>query len=78
MMSLHGKPGQGGDLHFARCGRSQVASVSNDSGGWNLRSPYHEGAGTWALGKVFILHSESGGTALSFDPAEMKFYFSES
>lgn len=35
------------------------------------------GAITYALGKVFITHFESGGTLLSFDPEEMNEYFKE-
>jgi uncharacterized protein (DUF697 family) len=33
------------------------------------------GASTWALGKVFIQHFESGGTFLDFNPEEVKEYF---
>ena len=33
------------------------------------------GATTWALGKVFIQHFESGGTFLNFHPEEVKEYF---
>lgn len=33
------------------------------------------GAATWALGKVFIQHFESGGTFLDFDPESVKDYF---
>ena len=33
------------------------------------------GAATWAVGKVFIQHFESGGTFLNFDPDEVKAYF---
>ena len=33
------------------------------------------GAATWALGKVFIQHFESGGTFLDFDPDAVKEYF---
>jgi len=33
------------------------------------------GAATWALGKVFIQHFESGGTFLDFDPNSVKEYF---
>jgi uncharacterized protein (DUF697 family) len=33
------------------------------------------GATTWALGKVFIQHFESGGTFLDFNPDEVKEYF---
>jgi uncharacterized protein (DUF697 family) len=33
------------------------------------------GASTYALGRVFIQHFESGGTFLTFDPAKVKEYF---
>lgn len=33
------------------------------------------GASTWALGKVFIQHFESGGTFLNFDPAAVQEYY---
>lgn len=33
------------------------------------------GAATYAIGKVFIQHFESGGTILTFDPAKMREYF---
>ena len=33
------------------------------------------GASTWALGKVFIQHFESGGTFLNFNPEQVKDYF---
>ncbi len=36
------------------------------------------GATTYALGKVFVKHFESGGTYLNFDPATFKEYFKES
>jgi len=39
--------------------------------------PLLGGASTYALGKVFIQHFESGGTLLDFDPAKMKAYFAE-
>jgi uncharacterized protein (DUF697 family) len=32
---------------------------------------------TWAVGRVFIQHFESGGTLLSFDPGRMKAHFEE-
>jgi uncharacterized protein (DUF697 family) len=35
------------------------------------------GASTYALGKVFVQHFESGGTFLSFDPAKMKEHFKQ-
>ena len=35
------------------------------------------GASTYALGKVFIQHFESGGTFLNFDPEAVKDYFAE-
>lgn len=34
-------------------------------------------AATYAIGKVFILHFETGGTLLSFDPARLRKYYSE-
>ena len=33
------------------------------------------GASTYAIGKVFIQHFESGGTLLTFDPTKMREYF---
>lgn len=42
-----------------------------------ITSPALAGASTYALGKVFIQHFESGGTLLDFDPSKMKAYFSE-
>ncbi|RKZ39142.1 MAG: GTPase [Candidatus Parabeggiatoa sp. nov. 3] len=35
------------------------------------------GASTYALGKVFIQHFESGGTFLTFDPQKVKAYYAE-
>lgn len=35
------------------------------------------GATTYAIGKVFIMHYEAGGTLLDFDPEKMKDYFAE-
>ncbi len=37
--------------------------------------PVVSAAFTYALGKVFVQHFESGGTFLSFDPAAVKAYF---
>jgi uncharacterized protein (DUF697 family) len=39
--------------------------------------PIYAGAVTYAIGKVFIQHFESGGTFLDFDPAKVKEYFSK-
>ncbi len=39
--------------------------------------PVLSGAVTYALGKVFIQHFESGGTFLTFDPEKVKTYFNE-
>jgi uncharacterized protein (DUF697 family) len=39
--------------------------------------PALAGAATWALGKVFIMHFESGGTFLDFDAEAMRKYFEE-
>lgn len=35
------------------------------------------GAATWALGRVFTRHFESGGTFASFDPAAVREYFQQ-
>ncbi len=37
--------------------------------------PLVAGAMTYALGKVFVQHFETGGTLLDFDPEKMKAYF---
>jgi len=37
--------------------------------------PGFAAATTWALGQVFILHFESGGTVLDFDPVAVKDYY---
>jgi uncharacterized protein (DUF697 family) len=42
-----------------------------------LAMPAIAGATTYALGKVFVRHFESGGTLLDFDPPKMKKYFQE-
>ncbi|WP_051321339.1 YcjF family protein [Chrysiogenes arsenatis] len=42
-----------------------------------LTMPAIAGASTYAVGKVFIRHFESGGTFLTFDPAKTKEYFSK-
>ncbi len=39
--------------------------------------PVFSGATTWAIGKVFIQHFESGGTFLDFDPQKVKDYFAD-
>jgi uncharacterized protein (DUF697 family) len=39
--------------------------------------PLVNSATTYAVGKVFIQHFESGGTFLDFDPATFKAYFAE-
>jgi uncharacterized protein (DUF697 family) len=39
--------------------------------------PALAGAATWALGRVFIMHFESGGTFLDFDPEAMRKYYDE-
>jgi uncharacterized protein (DUF697 family) len=36
---------------------------------------FFAGGMSWALGKVFILHFESGGTMLNFDPEQLREYF---
>jgi uncharacterized protein (DUF697 family) len=42
-----------------------------------ISSPTINGAFTYALGKVFIRHFESGGTFLSFDPEKAKDFYEE-
>ncbi|MBF0201287.1 MAG: DUF697 domain-containing protein [Desulfamplus sp.] len=42
-----------------------------------ISMPVIAGASTYALGKVFIQHFESGGTFLSFDPEKVRNYFKE-
>ena len=39
--------------------------------------PVFAGASTYAIGKVFIQHFESGGTFLDFEPAKVRAYFSQ-
>lgn len=39
--------------------------------------PVIAGASTYAVGKVFIQHFESGGTFLNFDPAETRAFYAE-
>jgi len=43
----------------------------------SISYPVAAGASTYAVGKVFMLHFESGGTLLDFDPAKMKSYHRE-
>ncbi len=42
-----------------------------------LSMPIYSGAMTYAVGKVFIQHFESGGTFLDFNPDKVKAYFAE-
>jgi len=39
--------------------------------------PVFSGASTYAVGKVFIQHFESGGTFLTFNPEKVRTYFEE-
>jgi len=39
--------------------------------------PIFAGASTYAVGKVFIQHFESGGTLLDFEPAKMRAHFKQ-
>ena len=50
-------------------GIGNVASV--------LTLPVTAGAITYAIGKIFVMHFESGGTFLTFNAKKMKEYFSE-
>ncbi len=40
-------------------------------------APGFAAASTWALGRVFIIHFESGGTILDFDPAKVREHYQE-
>ncbi len=40
--------------------------------------PLISGAVTYAVGKVFIMHFDTGGTLLDFDPVKVREYFRES
>ena len=40
-----------------------------------LALPIVAGASTYALGKVFVVHFETGGTLLDFDPEKTREYF---
>lgn len=42
-----------------------------------LGMPIAAGASTYAVGRVFVQHFESGGTFLSFDPSSVKEHFKE-
>jgi uncharacterized protein (DUF697 family) len=42
-----------------------------------LTMPAVAGASTYAVGKVFIAHFESGGTLLDFDPDKMRAYYAQ-
>jgi len=42
-----------------------------------ISMPAFSGASTYALGKVFIQHFESGGTLLTFDPTKVREYYKE-
>ena len=39
--------------------------------------PALAGASTYAVGKVFVQHFESGGTFLNFDPEDVRDYYAE-
>ena len=42
-----------------------------------ISMPAFSGASTYALGKVFIQHFESGGTFLTFDPMKVKEHYAD-
>jgi uncharacterized protein (DUF697 family) len=42
-----------------------------------LTMPAVAGASTYAIGKVFVAHFESGGTLLDFDPDKMRAYYAD-
>ncbi len=43
----------------------------------HLSVPVYSGAMSYAIGKIFIQHFESGGTFLDFDPDKVKEYFAK-
>ncbi len=53
-------------MHVARAAGAIVGGLS---------LPVLAGAATYAVGKVFIQHFESGGTFLDFEPAKVREYF---
>ncbi|MFD0749305.1 YcjF family protein [Mucilaginibacter calamicampi] len=59
-------------------GRSLLRSIPIIGGITSiLAMPGFAAASTYALGKVFILHFESGGTFLDFDPVKSKEYYAK-
>ncbi len=50
-----------------------VPGLGSLAGGLSLAAS--SGAATYAVGRVFISHFESGGTFLTFDPEKVKAYF---
>lgn len=42
-----------------------------------LTLPLMAGAVTYAIGKIFVMHYETGGTMLNFNPAKMNEHFAE-
>ncbi|OQX27299.1 MAG: hypothetical protein BWK80_05885 [Desulfobacteraceae bacterium IS3] len=62
-------------------------SFSFNIAGWLKAAPFYGfiggilgtsvfgGASTYAIGKVFVQHFESGGTLLTFDPEKMRAYY---
>jgi uncharacterized protein (DUF697 family) len=52
-----------------------IPVVGQTAGGMTMLAT--GGACTYALGKVFVQHFESGGTFLDFDPEKVKAYFAE-
>ena len=42
-----------------------------------LSAPVLAGASTWALGRVFLLHFESGGTFLTLDPDKVRAHYED-
>jgi uncharacterized protein (DUF697 family) len=55
-------------MKAAAVGRSIIGGLS---------MPVFAGASTYAIGKVFIQHFESGGTFLDFDSSKVRAYFSQ-
>ena len=76
LAALIGSAGAGSMATGAVASLIKVVPVVGTIGGV-LALPIVAGASTYAVGKVFVQHFESGGTFLDFDPARTKQYFAE-
>ena len=64
--------------HLAALGRSLVKTLPGvGTAAGMVGMSVFGGASTYAVGKVFIQHFESGGTLLDFDPKRVKDYYAQ-